>query len=126
MKIIHNTRRSGKTTQLINRSSIFGGTIVCNNHEEAQRIFRIAKEEEKTIPFPVTYHEFINKKFRGKNITEFYIDNLDCFLSIFSDNIPVNTVTINKELPDTNFVNIENVNEFYSRINPFTKSFTKS
>ena len=83
----------GKTTQLIKKSAESGDYIVCHSFDEADRIKFSAKQMGLGIPLPITYAEFIEKRYHGRNISGFLIDNLEMFLQFLS-NVPVNAVTM--------------------------------
>ena len=86
-------RGYGKTTKLIKKSAKSGDYIVCNKLDEANRIQYEAKQMGLDIPLPITYAEFIEKRYHGRNISGFLIDNLELFLQYLS-NVPVNAVTM--------------------------------
>lgn len=85
-------RGYGKTTQLIKKSAKSGDYIVCNKLDEANRIQYEAKQMGLDIPLPITYAEFVEKRY-GRNISGFLIDNLESLLQYLS-NVPVNAVTM--------------------------------
>jgi hypothetical protein len=97
MKVIHKPRQTGKTTELIEIASQEGGYIVCHNREEAYKILKTAEEIGKQIPFPITYDEYLNGSFCGKNIEAFYIDNVELLLSMIARGVPVNAISVNNE-----------------------------
>ena len=97
MKVIHKPRQTGKTTELIKIAAQEGGYIVCNSSDEAYRISKAAEEIGKQILFPITYDEYLNGFFCGKNIKAFYIDNVEFLLSRISRGVPVNAISVNKE-----------------------------
>ncbi len=97
MKVIHKPRQTGKTTELIKIASQEGGYIVCHSRGEAYRISKTAEEIGKQILFPITYDEYLNGSYRGKNIKAFYIDNVEFLLSIIARGVPVKAVSVNKE-----------------------------
>lgn len=76
IKIIK-SRRSGKTTQLIQASAQTKHTIVCFNKLEADRIINLAKEQELEIPEPITFTEFKDQNYNAEGLI---IDNADEFL----------------------------------------------
>lgn len=93
MKLITEPKGSGKTYQLIMESATNGDYIVCHSSKEAERIFSIANEHKLNIPFPLTYDEFINKRYYSKGIKGILIDNVDILLDYMSDGL-VKTITI--------------------------------
>ena len=73
-------RGKGKTLELIKRSAITKEYIVCINSMEVKNIENIAKELDLNIPKPITFSDFRDKKYYGKEIKGFLIDNADLFL----------------------------------------------
>jgi hypothetical protein len=86
-------RGCGKTTQLIKKSAKSGNYIVCHAFDEANRIQYEAKQMGLDIPLPITYAEFIEKRYSSRNISGFLIDNLEMFLQYLSK-VPINAVTM--------------------------------
>lgn len=80
MDIIITARRAGKTSNLIVRSNQSGAYIVCFNQDECARIAEQAKEMNLTIPFPITYNEFLKGQYYARGIKGFLIDNVDALL----------------------------------------------
>jgi len=97
VKVIHKPRQTGKTTELIKIASQEGGYIVCHSRDEAYRISKTAEESGKPILFPITYDEYLNGLFCGKNIKAFYIDNVELLLSRIARGVPVNAISVNGE-----------------------------
>mgnify|MGYP001569983264 CR=1 FL=1 len=105
MEIIYRGCRSGKTTELIKQSIENGYTIVCNSKKEAESIYKQGKilkeaklskyiESQAIIPFPIIYDEFITKKWLGKQIKGFLIDDVDRLLELMCLPNLVKVVTI--------------------------------
>ncbi len=94
MKIIYKDRGEGKTTDLIKLSAERGGYIVCRNIDEASNIAYMANVLKLNIPHPITYDEFINKRYG--EIKEFYIDNVENLL-LYMSRTPIHTITLTKE-----------------------------
>ena len=86
-------RQSGKTTELIKLASTYGGYIVCRSRQMAGEISDMAHKMELRIAFPITYEEFIEKRYYGKNISKFYIDDADALLQSMTA-VPIEAVTI--------------------------------
>ena len=86
-------RGYGKTTQLIKKSAKSGDYIVCYRLDEANRIQHEAQQMGLDIPLPITYAEFVEKRYHGRNISGFLIDNLEMFLQYISK-VHVNAVTM--------------------------------
>lgn len=97
MKIIHRARKTGKTTDLIKMAAETGDYIVTRNHQSARDITDMAAKMGLEILFPITYTEFAERRFLGKRIKGFLIDDADEFLHYFTYNIPIDAITISGE-----------------------------
>jgi hypothetical protein len=86
-------RGYGKTYHLIKKSAHSGNYIVCRSMQEASLIQREAKEAGFDIPMPLSYDEFINKKYYSKGINGFLVDDIERFFTYLSD-VPVNAITM--------------------------------
>ena len=87
------SKGKGKTTKLIQKSAETGNYIVCYSLDEANSIQVFAQDMGLKIPLPITYDEFLNKQYYGKDINGFLIDNADMFLQSLS-NVPINSITV--------------------------------
>lgn len=97
MKVIRGARQSGKTTELIRLSAQHQyAPIVCATHAEAYRIAEQAREMEVQIPFPLTYDEFRARKYEGRHIDAFYIDNADHILQ-YMTHVRIAAISITDE-----------------------------
>jgi hypothetical protein len=83
----------GKTTELIKRSSESGHYIVCFSIDEASRISAEARSMGLDIPLPISYGEFIYRKYSSRNIKGFLIDNADLLIEFISQ-VPVTAITM--------------------------------
>lgn len=74
--------------------------MVCSSHAEAERVANLADELGKPISFRViTFGEFVNRRFAGQHITQFYIDNIEMLLQYISS-VPIAAISINKDESD--------------------------
>ncbi len=96
MKIIHGSRRSGKTTKLIQISSEKGFHIVCLCDNELCRVIKMANDMGKKIPKPITFGQFLSDCYLGMDINGFLFDNLDIMLQQMTS-IPIHTITLTGE-----------------------------
>ena len=96
MKVIYGGNASGKTTKLIKERAKTGGYIICRDQREVHRVAEQAKKLNLEIPFPMTFEELINKRYCGKNIPNFCIDNAAMLLRSFTQ-VPINMISITKE-----------------------------
>lgn len=93
MKIITKKKFGGKTHELIVMSAISGDYIVCKSIHDASEIQSRAIDMGLHIPLPITYDEFIEKQYSGRNIKGFLIDNVDVLLDYISK-IPISAITL--------------------------------
>jgi len=85
-------RQSGKTTALIKVAAENGGYIVCRSKSMCGEINNMAHKMEVRIAFPLTYEEFLSKRYHGKGISKFYIDDVDALLQSLTE-VPIEIVT---------------------------------
>ena len=83
----------GKTYQLIKMSAETRNYIVCNSKKECSRIHAMSLEMGLSIPFPISYEEFLGKEYYGKRIRGFLIDNVDDLLESIST-VRINAITM--------------------------------
>lgn len=97
MRIIKTGRRGGKTTEIIKAADKSGGYIVCANHSECVRVAKQAQELKLSIPFPLTFDEFVSRRFHVPGVRKFHIDNADWLLQFIAWPVPVETVSFDVE-----------------------------
>lgn len=103
MKIIATKRQTGKTTKLIKMcgedfKNGHYSLIVTINPCAAKWMQKEAKEMGYDIPLPITYAEFVNREFYGKNIHKFYLDEVGFFLERCACGVEIDTITFNGDL----------------------------
>ena len=101
MKIIAGGRQTGRTTQLIEMAAEAEARgevcyIVCHSQNEAYRIANLARLKELSIGFPLTYSEFIHRRYHSPHIHHIYIDNVEMLIQHLSI-VPVAAITIHVE-----------------------------
>ena len=97
MKIIIKPRQTGRTTELIKRCAEYRyALIVCPSRRQVEFVFRKACELGFEIPNPITFREFVDGMFYGKNIDAFLFDNLDAALESFARGVLVDAVVFKK------------------------------
>lgn len=69
-------RQTGKTIKLIKLFVKTGDYIVILDMNTCQQMFELARKMKLTIPYPITFDEFLNKKYYAKGIKGFLIDTL--------------------------------------------------
>lgn len=94
MKIIHGKKGTGKTTELIKKSSKENKYIVCANKEDARRIAKMAIEMELNIPYPIVASEL---PVQGYNIKSVLVDDIEAVLQSMIGR-PVDYITSNSEI----------------------------
>ena len=93
MTIVIRKRRFGKTTELIKKAAETKGYIVCINLNECSRVFAVSKEMGLDINFPISFDEFLSKKYHGQGIKNFLIDNADMLLQELSS-VPISCISM--------------------------------
>ena len=93
MEIIVKKRGTGRTLELIKKSNKTGGYIVCMSQKESERILSHSQELGLNIPMPITYEEFINKRYHSKGIKNFLIDNVEDLLQTLTD-VKIDAITL--------------------------------
>jgi hypothetical protein len=94
MKKIIMPRGEGKTDVLIKMSAESGACIVCESHKAAWAIECRANKSGLIIPFPITYNEFINRRYPAFMEVGFLIDNVDLLVQEMT-HLPVRAITMN-------------------------------
>lgn len=98
MRVINRPRAGGKTHEIIKLCAEKGGYIVCFNRQEANRVFHVAKNMGLKVPLPITFREFIERKYHAPGITQFLIDNLDICIQEISP-VLVEAISMNATVP---------------------------
>lgn len=86
-------RQQGKTSALIKLAHEHGGYIVVRSKTMAAEVANRAREVKMPIAFPLTYEEFLNKRYFGKGISKFWIDDADALLQSLTE-VPIEGITI--------------------------------
>ena len=81
MRAIFGARQCGKTTKLIEMSSVSGAYILCLNIERRKYIVELADKLGAKIPYPLTVDDIRTKNYYGKGIGKIYIDEVDDVVS---------------------------------------------
>lgn len=100
MKKIILPRSGGKTDMLIWQSSNSGDYIVCRDGKTVQNIARRAMDLGVKIPFPLSYDEFLDRRYYKSGIRGFLIDDANKLIEILSKGVPVNAITMRAEEGD--------------------------
>ena len=96
MEIIAKHTRGGKTHDIIKACEEQGGYIVCHNRKAVQDVAEMARHMKLTIPFPITFSEFVEGKYSAGGCEKFHIDNVDLCLQEISK-VPIKTMTVTVE-----------------------------
>lgn len=72
--------QSGKTCMLIRKCAEHGGYIVCRGHNDARLIVEQAYELGLSIPFPITFHEFVTHSFNTRGCSPLWVDDVGALL----------------------------------------------
>lgn len=90
MEIIYDGRGMGKTIKLLEMANNYNGYIVSNNPLD---LAKMAKSKNYTINFPLSYDEFVTKKYYAKGVKRIYIDNVDLLLEYMSS-VQISAITL--------------------------------
>lgn len=94
MKIIAWPRQSGRTSEIIKMCADKGGYIVTRNIETAYEIRERARKMGLIIPFPLSYKEFVDKKYYSRAVEKFYIDDIEALLYYIAPAVKIEAITI--------------------------------
>ena len=98
MKIIYRKRQTGRTSELIEECAKYNyAIIVAPTLKRAQIIFNQALKMGKQIPMPISFREFVERRYCGRFINAFLFDDLDDSLTKMAAGIPVTTVIFQKD-----------------------------
>jgi len=96
MNVIHLKKGEGKTVEAIKIAHDTYSYLVVKDMERATKVYHYAIENGYQIPFPIKFETFLNKKYHGKGIKGFVIDDADLLLSKMV-NVPLKAITLTKE-----------------------------
>ena len=96
MKVIAKGRQQGKTTEAIKLAARHHCYIICLDRQQVQYVARLARELNLNIPFPLTWQEFVDKRYYGQNINGFVIDNINQCLQSMT-NVKIEAITVESE-----------------------------
>jgi hypothetical protein len=82
--ILHTPRGGGKTDKLIAASRLTGYYIVAPTHADCYRIHQRSIAEGNPIPFPLTWHEWVENHYNPYGVRGLYIDDIDRCLAMHS------------------------------------------
>lgn len=94
MKIIAWPRQSGRTTEIIKMCAREGGYIVTRDLDAAYQVREQARIMGLVIPFPLTYREFINKKYYPRGVEKVYIDDVEALLYYIAPEVKIEAVSL--------------------------------
>ena len=94
MKKIIKPRQAGKTTDLIEISEKTGVYILTANRNRAECVFRMAQEQNRNIPFPVTLWDYQKTGFRGSFINHILIDDAEAVLQELFRTVQIDALTM--------------------------------
>lgn len=94
MKKIIRPRQAGKSTELIRMSEESGAYIIVSSRARANFLFQLAHETGHKIPFPVTYREYEQSRFRGSFVRHILIDDADDLLQMLFKEVTIDAITM--------------------------------
>lgn len=88
----------GKTSDLIEEATKLSGynLIICRDIRTVQNVWVKILEKKYNLPHPITFDDFINKRYYEKNINAFLIDDADLLLQYISKGVKIYAVSFNK------------------------------
>lgn len=87
----------GKTPQLIQIAAERGGYIVCADTRRVAAITHMAREMDLKIAFPLTFDEFVKRRYHGRNMRELYIDEVgDLARALALGLVPIHAITVSE------------------------------
>lgn len=92
MDILHTSRGSGKTTELIAQAAETGYYIVAPTHADCYRIHQQGLKDGTPVHFPMTWHEWVHNQYNPYGVRGLYVDDIDRCLQGHS-RVPIHTVT---------------------------------
>ena len=95
MKIIYEPIRMGKTVRLIKLANNYNGYIITRDINRCHEIMELSEKHNCKINFPLTFMEFINHDYYGKNIKCFHIDNADILLQYIAEHVKIESISLN-------------------------------
>lgn len=94
MEKIIKPRQTGKTTDLIEISEKTGRYILTADRNCAKCVSRLAREQKRNIPYPVTLWEYQQSGFKGSFINHILIDDADAVLQELFKTIQIDALTM--------------------------------
>lgn len=96
MNWIIKERGTGKTTELIKKSSETGYYIIVATVNNARNVSNLARSMNIDIPFPITVEEYLRGKMCGSYIKNVLIDDADVILETIFNSVIIDTCTLTK------------------------------
>lgn len=96
MNWIIKERGTGKTTELIKKSSETGYYIIVTSRNDAMNVFNLARSMNIHIPFPITVEGYLMHKMQGSYVENVLIDDVDNILKAIFYDVIIDTCTLTK------------------------------
>ncbi len=96
MKVVIGGKGSGKTTALIEDSARTGYYIVCRR-TMIDTVMNMARELDVQIPVPLSYGEFVDRRYYSLGIKGLLIDDADALLEYIST-VPVQAISVTSDV----------------------------
>lgn len=93
MKVIATGRQRGKTTEMIKLAAAEFLYIVVPTTKRAEQVFHEARGMGLDIPFPLTWHEFAQRRYHPPGTNGFLIDDLDVCVQAMTP-LPVKAISV--------------------------------
>lgn len=93
-EVIFKKPAQGKTTELIKRCAENGGYIVSADTMRARYTFEMARNLGYNIPYPLTFHELLEKQYYIKGVKKIYIDDAMELIQRIAKGLEIEAVAI--------------------------------
>lgn len=77
MELVVKPRQAGKSEDILQIAAREFSYIVCPTRDDVARLWARARRQEINIPMPITWDEFVSRRYNGRGIRGFVIDDLD-------------------------------------------------
>jgi hypothetical protein len=98
MEVYAKPRQRGKTTDLIRLAAAEWLYIVSPDQNAARYTAEMARKMGLDIPLPITWGEFVSRRYHGRGVKGFVIDKLDMCVQQMTT-VPIRAVSLNVPEP---------------------------
>ena len=106
-EVVLSKRQQGKTRMLIEMCHADKySLIVCPNRAMCELTFKMAQDLKMPIPMPITFEVFARRTWSGRNINNFYFDELQMSLQSIAGHTQIKTVVIDTTYSRVGFLEL--------------------